>query len=47
MPQVQVSYAKYGKDNVRVFKVQKRADGTQDVFEFTVCSMLEGDIETS
>jgi len=43
----QVSYAKYGKDNVRVYKVQKRENGMQDVYEFTVNTMLEGDIETS
>ncbi|KAI9669693.1 MAG: hypothetical protein M1831_007389 [Alyxoria varia] len=44
----QLSYAKYGKDNVRLYKVQRDSPtGVQDVTEFTVCSMLEGDIETS
>ncbi|PNH41933.1 hypothetical protein VD0004_g5261 [Verticillium dahliae] len=38
--------ARYGKDNVRVFKVQK--DGpVQTVTEMTVCALLEGAIETS
>ncbi|KAM0323283.1 hypothetical protein ACHAQA_008874 [Verticillium albo-atrum] len=38
--------ARYGKDNVRVFKVQK--DGpVQTVTEMTVCCLLEGAIETS
>ncbi|KAI9723073.1 MAG: hypothetical protein M1828_004321 [Chrysothrix sp. TS-e1954] len=44
----ELRYAKYGKDNVRLYKVQKNSEtGVQDVFEYTVCSMLEGDIETS
>ena len=44
----QLSYSKYGKDNVRVYKVHRdSATGEQDVAEFTVCCMLEGDIETS
>lgn len=44
----QLSYAKYGKDNVRLYKVvRNREAGTQDVYEFTVNTMLEGDIETS
>lgn len=42
-----LSYARYGKDNVRVYKVQRNADGTQDVTEMTVCTLLEGDIEAS
>lgn len=43
-----LSYAKYGKDNVRLYKVVRhREQGTQDVYEFTVNTMLEGDIETS
>lgn len=43
----QLSYAKYGKDNIRLLKVIKNGDGTQDVVEMTVCTLLEGDIETS
>jgi len=43
----QLSYARYGKDNIRLYKVHRNADGTQDVVEMTVCSLLEGDIETS
>jgi len=43
----QLSYAKYGKDNVRLLKVMRNPDGTQDVMEMTVCTLLEGDIETS
>ncbi|KAF6831921.1 uricase [Colletotrichum plurivorum] len=38
--------ARYGKDNVRVYKVQK--DGNvQTVTELTVCCLLEGEIATS
>lgn len=43
----QLSYARYGKDNIRVLKVNKNSDGTQDVTEMTVCTLLEGDIEAS
>lgn len=43
----QLSYARYGKDNIRLYKVHRNEDGTQDVVEMTVCSLLEGDIETS
>lgn len=43
----QLSYAKYGKDNVRVYKVQRQENGVHNVYEFTVNTMLEGDIETS
>jgi urate oxidase len=40
--------ARYGKDNVRVYKVSRDASsGTQTVTEMTVCALLEGDIETS
>lgn len=40
--------ARYGKDNVRVYKVHKDAEtGIQSVTEMTVCCLLEGDIETS
>ncbi|KAK6436848.1 hypothetical protein LTR95_006964 [Oleoguttula sp. CCFEE 5521] len=42
-----LSYARYGKDNVRVYKVQRNEDGTQDVTEMTVCTLLEGDIAAS
>jgi len=43
----QLSYARYGKDNVRVLKVQRNGDGTQDVTEMTVCTLLEGEIAES
>lgn len=43
----QLSYARYGKDNVRLYKVQREANGVQHVTEMTVCTLLEGDIETS
>ncbi|QIW95390.1 hypothetical protein AMS68_000908 [Peltaster fructicola] len=43
----ELSYARYGKDNVRVYKVQRNTDGTQDVTEMTVCTLLEGDISAS
>lgn len=40
--------ARYGKDNVRVYKVHRDAEtGVQTVFEMTVCVLLEGEIETS
>ncbi|KAL2271929.1 hypothetical protein VTJ83DRAFT_1300 [Remersonia thermophila] len=40
--------ARYGKDNVRVYKVQKdEKTGVQSVTEMTVCCLLEGEIETS
>ncbi|GAM90546.1 hypothetical protein ANO11243_085900 [Dothideomycetidae sp. 11243] len=39
--------ARYGKDNVRLYKVHREADGTQSVCEMTVRTLLEGDIETS
>ena len=43
-----VSAARYGKDNVRVFKVHRdAAAGTQSVTEMTVCCLLEGDIAQS
>ena len=43
-----VSAARYGKDNVRVYKVHRdEATGVQTVTEMTVCCLLEGDIETS
>ncbi|KAJ5666254.1 uncharacterized protein N7477_008702 [Penicillium maclennaniae] len=40
--------ARYGKDNVRVYKVHRdEKTGEQTVVEMTVCVLLEGDIETS
>ncbi|KAF4119741.1 urate oxidase [Geosmithia morbida] len=43
-----VAAARYGKDNVRVYKVHRDpSTGTQTVVEMTVCCLLEGDIETS
>lgn len=43
-----VASARYGKDNVRVYKVHRDpATGVQTVVEMTVCCLLEGDIETS
>jgi urate oxidase len=43
----QLSSARYGKDNIRLYKVHRNADGTQTVVEMTVCILLEGDIDTS
>jgi urate oxidase len=43
----QLSSARYGKDNIRLYKVHRNADGTQSVVEMTVCILLEGDIDTS
>ncbi|KAF2144904.1 uncharacterized protein K452DRAFT_284283 [Aplosporella prunicola CBS 121167] len=43
----QLNYARYGKDNVRLYKVHKHPDGSQSVVEQTVRVLLEGDIETS
>jgi urate oxidase len=42
-----LSSARYGKDNIRLFKTDRHADGTQSVTEMTVCSLLEGDIAAS
>ncbi|KAI0022012.1 hypothetical protein F4780DRAFT_241545 [Xylariomycetidae sp. FL0641] len=43
-----LSAARYGKDNVRVCKVDRdAATGTQTVTEMTVCCLLEGAIEES
>lgn len=43
-----VSAARYGKDNVRVCKVDRDSStGVQTVTEMTVCCLLEGEIETS
>jgi urate oxidase len=44
----QLSYARYGKDNIRLYKVDKdEQSGIQSVVEQTVCILLEGDIDTS
>jgi urate oxidase len=43
----QLSYARYGKDNIRLYKVKRNSDGTQDIVEMTVRILLEGEIETS
>jgi urate oxidase len=43
-----VASARYGKDNVRVYKVERDANtGVQTVTEMTVCVLLEGAIEAS
>lgn len=43
-----VASARYGKDNVRVYKVERdEKTGVQTVTEMTVCVLLEGKIETS
>lgn len=44
----QLTYAKYGKDNVRLYKVDKNEQtGVHTVIEQTVCTLLEGDIDVS
>lgn len=43
-----ITAARYGKDNVRVFKTDRDPKtGVHTVTEMTVCCLLEGDIETS
>ncbi|KAH8821541.1 hypothetical protein F5884DRAFT_92404 [Xylogone sp. PMI_703] len=43
-----VSACRYGKDNVRVYKVHRdEKTGVQTVTEMTVCVLLEGQIETA
>ena len=43
-----VTAARYGKDNIRVFKTDRnRETGVHTVTEMVVCVLLEGDIETS
>jgi urate oxidase len=43
-----LSSARYGKDNVRVYKVQRdEKTDVQTVTEMTVCVLLEGEIESS
>ncbi|KAL9639587.1 MAG: hypothetical protein Q9204_001034 [Flavoplaca sp. TL-2023a] len=45
---VKLSAARYGKDNIRVYKVYRNNEaGTQEVIEMTVGVLLLGDIETS
>ncbi|KAL1976876.1 hypothetical protein VTN31DRAFT_3158 [Thermomyces dupontii] len=40
--------ARYGKDNVRLFKVHRDDEtGVQTVVEMTICCLLEGDIDVS
>jgi len=46
----QLSYARYGKDNIRLLQKVEKKDGAntvQEITESTVCILLEGDIETS
>ncbi|KAL9106168.1 MAG: hypothetical protein Q9227_008760 [Pyrenula ochraceoflavens] len=43
-----VTAARYGKDNIRLYKVHRdEATQTHTVIEMTVCVLLEGEIETS
>lgn len=43
-----IASARYGKDNVRVYKVERDEQaGTQTVTEMTVSVLLEGAIEVS
>ena len=43
-----IAAARYGKDNVRVYKVQRdEKTGVQTVTEMTVCVLLEGAIDVS
>ncbi len=43
-----ISAARYGKDNVKVYKVERdQKTGVQTVTEMTVCVLLEGAIESS
>ncbi|KAJ9656344.1 hypothetical protein H2198_005027 [Neophaeococcomyces mojaviensis] len=43
-----VSAARYGKDNIRLYKVDRdEATKTHTVYEMVVCVLLEGEIETS
>lgn len=44
----QLAAARYGKDNVRLFKVERNpTSDVQTVVEMTVCVMLEGEIDAS
>ncbi|KAJ3522521.1 hypothetical protein NMY22_g11854 [Coprinellus aureogranulatus] len=42
-----LAYAKYGKTNVRVFRIVRGEGGVHTVVEYSVETLLEGDIETS
>ncbi|BGP43178.1 hypothetical protein JCM10450v2_007319 [Rhodotorula kratochvilovae] len=42
---VHLALAKYGKDKVRVSRVVRNADGTQDFVEYVVRCLVEGDVE--
>ena len=43
-----LSSARYGKDNIRVYKVHRdEPNGLQTVVEMTVSVLLEGDIDKS
>lgn len=43
-----IASARYGKDNVRVYKVDRNEEtGVQTVTEMTVCVLLEGEIDVS
>ncbi|RMD42054.1 hypothetical protein DV735_g3119, partial [Chaetothyriales sp. CBS 134920] len=43
-----ISAARYGKDNIRLYKVHRdEATKTQSVVEMTVCVLLEGEIDVS
>ena len=43
-----LSSARYGKDNIRLYKVEKdEATKTHTVIEYTVTVLLEGDIDVS
>lgn len=45
---VKLSAARYGKDNIRVYKVYRDKEaGTQEVVEMTVGVLLLGEIDTS
>jgi len=41
-----LTFARYGKDKVRVFRIVRNGDW-HDIVEYTVCALLEGKIETS
>ncbi|KAG8896428.1 hypothetical protein FRB99_008893 [Tulasnella sp. 403] len=41
-----LTFARYGKDKVRVFRIVRNGDW-HEVVEYTVCALLEGEIETS
>ena len=44
----QLTAARYGKDNIRLYKVHRdEASKTQTVVEMTVCVLLEGEIDVS